>query len=133
MRVGTVSPDGWPHVVPLWFVLPEPWTFRAYALHGSLAVAGVLLALYLVRLWARRMRGPAKTDHRLTLVPFILLTLAALELIRYRSGPVIWGAVILVVLCLLLALLGWIEERNGLEGFRVPETLRVDRLPETES
>jgi hypothetical protein len=120
-------------VVPLWFVLPETWTYRAYALHGSLAVAGVLLALYLIRLWARGLRGPATTDHQLTLVPLTLLTLAALELIRYRNGPVIWGAVILVGLCLLLALLGWIEERDGLKGFRVPQALRVDRLPETDS
>jgi len=66
-------------------------------------------------------------------VPLVLLTLAALELIRFRNGPVIWGAVILVGLCLLLALFGWIEEGSGLEGVRVPETLRVDRLAETES
>jgi hypothetical protein len=65
-------------------------------------------------------------------VPLILLTLAALELIRFRNGPVIWGAVILVGLCILLALWGWIEEHSGLEGFRVPESWRVDRLPEPE-
>jgi hypothetical protein len=120
-------------VVPEWFVLPERWTFQASALYGSLEVPGVLIALYLIRLWARNVRGPARTDHRLTLVPLILLTLAALELIRFRNGPVIWGAVILVGLCLLLAVLGWVEESSGLEGMRVPETLRVDRLPETES
>jgi len=120
-------------VVPVWFVLPKRWTFQASALYGSLAVPGVLLSLYLVRLWARRIRGPARTNHRLTLVPLILLTLAALELIRFRNGPVIWGAVILVGLCLLLALFGWIEEDDGLEGFRVPEALRIDRLPETGS
>ena len=40
---------------------------------------------------------------------------------------------ILVGLCLLLALFGWIEEDDGLEGFRVPEALRIDRLPETGS
>jgi len=120
-------------VVPSWFVLPQKWTFQASALYGSLVVPGVLLALYLVRLWVRTLRTPARTDHRLTVVPLVLLTLAALELIRFRNGPVIWGAVILVGLCLLLALFGWIEEGSGLEGVRVPETLRVDRLAETES
>jgi hypothetical protein len=121
-------------VVPLWFLLPQNWTFQSFPLTLSLAVPGVLLTLYLVRLWASRVRGPAKTGHRLTLVPLVLLTLAALELIRFRNGEVIWGAVILVGLCLLLAVYGWIEENRGLQDFRVPEEIwRVDRLPEAES
>lgn len=121
-------------VVSLWFVLPETWTFQATALYGTLAVAGVLLGLYLVRPWALRVGGPPRTDHRLTLVPLILLALASLELIRFRNGVVVWGAVILVGLCLLLALCGWIEEEgDGLERLRVPEIWRVDRLPGTES
>jgi hypothetical protein len=33
-----------------------------------------------------------------------------------------------VVLCLLLAQLGRVEQREGLEGLRIPEILRVDRL-----
>jgi hypothetical protein len=42
--------------------------------------------------------------------------------------------VILVGLCLVLALCGWIEEHNGLDGVRVPEEIwRIDRLPEPES
>jgi hypothetical protein len=32
-----------------------------------------------------------------------------------------------------LALLGWIEEHDGLESAGFPELLRIDRLPETES
>jgi len=96
-------------------------------------VPGLLLALYLVRLWALRVRGPARTGYRLTIVPLILITLASLEPIRFRDGRVIWGAVILVGLCLLLAAFGWIEEDSGLETFRVPEVLRIDRLPEAES
>ena len=78
------------------------------------------------------MDVPGFRSVRLTLVPLILLTLAALELIRFRNGNVIWGDVILVGLCLLLALFGWIEEDNALESIRVPETLRVGRLPEPE-
>jgi hypothetical protein len=120
-------------VLPLWFVLPEQWTFQASALHGSFTVSGVLLSLYLVRLWASRVPGPAWTDHRLTLVPLILLTLASLELIRFRNGDVIWSAVILVGLCLVLAVFGWIEEDRDLGSVGVPEALRLDRLPETES
>jgi hypothetical protein len=122
-------------VVPLWFLLPENWTFQSYALYGSLVVPGVLLSLYLVRLWARGIRGPASTGHALTLVPLVLLTLASLELIRFRDNTdVIWGAVILVALCLVLILSGWIEEHSSLEGLRVPDEIwRVDRLPEPES
>ena len=115
--------------VPSWFVLPNGWEYQAAPLYGWFAVPGVLLAIYLVHLWARQVRGPASAVGRLTLVPLVLLTLPALELIRFRRGDVIWGAVILVGLCLLLALCGWFEE-----GYGVPEGIwRVDRLPETES
>jgi hypothetical protein len=122
-------------MVPWWFVLPLDWTSRALALDSWLGVAGLLLALYLVRLWAIEMRGRARTDNRLTLVPLVLLTLPALELIRLRNSPVvIWGAIILVGLCLLLAVFGWVEEDRNLETVRVPEEFwRVDRLPEPES
>jgi hypothetical protein len=82
----------------------------------------------------------ASTGHRLTLVPLVLLTLASLGLIRFRnSSDLIWGAIILVALCLVLIVFGWIEEHwieehRGLEGVRVPEEFwRVDRLPEAES
>jgi hypothetical protein len=117
-------------VVPLWFLLPVSETFQSYALYGSMAVPGVLLGLYIVRLWASRVRGPVSTGHRLTIVPLVLLTLASLELIRFRdNSDVIWGAIILVGLSLLLILFGWIEEA----GVRVPEELwRLDRLPPVE-
>jgi hypothetical protein len=121
-------------VVPSWFVLPPDWTLQASALYGWLSVPRLLLALYLVRLWALRLGGPASTGNRLTLVPLVLLSLAALELIHFRAAEVLWGAVILVGLCILLALCGWIEEHGGLEGLRVPDDIwRVDRLPEPES
>jgi hypothetical protein len=121
-------------VVPLWFVLPQKWTYQAVPLNDSLAIPGLLLAIYLVRLWALQVRGLASKGSRLTLVPLVLLTLPALELIRRRDGDVVWGAVILVGLCLLLAVFGWIEEDRGLESIRVPEEIwRVDRLPEADS
>ena len=120
-------------VIPSWFVLPETW--QAAPLISWLAVTGVLLGLYLIRLWALQIRGPANTSGLLTLVPLVLLTLPSLELIRFRGdSDTQWGAIILVGLCLLLALCGWIEENRGLEGIRVPEQIwRVDRLPEAES
>ncbi len=121
-------------VIPSWFVLPEDWREQAAPLDSWLAVSGVLIGLYLIRLWVLRMRDPADTGSRLTLVPLVLLTLPSLELIRFRNDPNFqWGAVILVGLCLLLALFGWVEENRGLESIRVPEELRVDRLPEAES
>ena len=122
-------------MVPWWYVLPLDWTSQASSLYSWLGVPGLLLALYLVRLWAIQMRGRARTDGRLAVVPLVLLTLPALELIRFRDDPNIqWGAIILVGLCLLLAVFGWVEEGRGLEGLRVPEEIwRVDRLPEAES
>jgi hypothetical protein len=120
-------------VLPWWFVLPQNWSFQDAALSGWLPVPGLLLGLYLVRLWILQLRGSVRSGSRLVLVPLVLLTLAALELIRYRDAGVVWSAVILVGLCLVLMLYGWIEERNGLEGFRVPEEIwRVDRLPGAE-
>jgi hypothetical protein len=122
-------------VIPSWFVLPESWRNQAAPLNSWLAVSGVLIGLYLIHLWALQVHGPASTHGLLTLVPLVLLTLPSLELIRFRNDPdVQWGAVILVGLCLLLAVLGWIEEDRGLESFRVPEEIwRVDRLPGSES
>jgi hypothetical protein len=63
-------------------------------------------------------------------VPLVLFTIAALELIRFRDAQVLWGAVILAGLCVLITVLGWMEQHRGLDGFRVPEEIwRVDRLP----
>lgn len=120
-------------VVPWWFVVPQSWTFRATAVRDWLSAPALFLALYLVRVWLLSTRGAVR-GHRLTLTPIALLVLPALELIRLRMDGVIWGGVILIVLCVLLAALGRIEERGGLERLRVPEAIwRIDRLPETES
>ena len=120
-------------VVPLWYVLPTQWEAQAFPLSGWLLVPGLLIGLYLVRLWVLRVLGPARTGSRLTIVPLVLLTLPALELIRLRDSDVSWGAVILAGLCLVLAVFGWIEENRGLKSFHVPEEVwRVDRLPEPE-
>jgi hypothetical protein len=93
----------------------------------------VLIGLYLVRLWALRVRGPASTGRLLTLAPVVLLTLASLELIRFRKSDVVWGGIILVGLCLLLVVYGWIEENSGRESARVrDEVWQVEGLPGAE-
>jgi hypothetical protein len=118
-------------VLPLWDVLPRDWV-QAEAVSGELSVAALLLVLHLIRAWVlsatQRPMG-----HTLTLVPLALIALPALQLILLRSEAVRWGGVILISLSVVLALLGWIEERDGLESAGFPELLRVDRLPETES
>ena len=122
-------------VVPWWFVVPQDWLLRATAVRDWLSVPALFLALSVVRSWLIAAKGPAAKGHALTLTPLALLVLPALELVRLRSSGVIWGGVILIVLCLLLAALGWLEESGGgIESLRVPEEIwRVDRLPEPES
>jgi hypothetical protein len=44
-----------------------------------------------------------------------------------------WGLAVVLALGVILVLLAWIEPRGGFERLRLPETFRVDRLPETES
>jgi hypothetical protein len=63
----------------------------------------------------------------LALLPVTLLALAAIDLIAQRDS-ITWGGGAVIGLCLLLALLGRIEQREGLESVRVPDMLRVDRL-----
>lgn len=118
-------------VVPWWDVLPRRLQSQSlvhFAPISWLTVAGALLAIHLLGSWARRIAGPSQSPDRLVLMPLALLALAALDLIRLRDAGITRGGGIVVGLCLLLALLGRIEQREGLENFRVPEVLRVDRL-----
>lgn len=118
-------------VLPWWGLLPQSWSPEDAAVSSWVSILAVFLALHLVRTWALQMRGPTPTRHGLTLAPLVFLTLPALELIRGRASQLTWSGVILVGLCVLLALLGWIEEsRGGLESVRIPEEIwPVDRLP----
>jgi hypothetical protein len=121
-------------LVPLWSVLPELWTLQATAVHGWFSLVALLIALYLLRAWTLRITAASTPPHVLTVAPLVLLVLPALQIVLYRDEAIVWGGVILVALCLLLALLGWIEEsRGGLENIGLPEILRIDRLAETES
>jgi hypothetical protein len=63
------------------------------------------------------------------LLPLALLVLTVVELLALRDRSVMWEGIIVAGLCALLVLLGRLENRGGgLEGVRVPEILRVDRI-----
>lgn len=123
-------------VLPWWDVLPrrlQSQSLARFAPISWLTVAGALLAILLLGSWARRIARSSERGDWLVLIPLGLLALAALDIIRLRDAGITWGSVSVVGLCLLLALLGRVEQRDGLESLRVPEILRVDRLgpPET--
>ena len=102
-------------------------------LGGWYATAGVLLTLHLLRRWLEFVGGPSGRAEELVLLPLGVLGLTALALIHERGNGMTWGGWILVGLSVVLTLFGWIEQRGDLEGLRVPDVLRVDRLPEAES
>jgi len=115
--------------VPLWKVLPDG-AQRALALAPGLTwltMAGALLGIKLLGSWLRRPARPRTGLDPLVAVPFGLVAVVALELIRYR-GSITWGGGALVGLGLFLASIGFVERRVGLENVRVPQILRVDRL-----
>jgi hypothetical protein len=121
-------------VVPAWQgVLPAAWTPKADAVHSWFAVATLLLVLHLLRLWVAQIGQASAAARGLVLTPLLILPMPILELIQDRAVGIVWGGVILIGLCLLLAVLGWFEQRGGLENFRFPELFRVDRLPSPES
>jgi hypothetical protein len=118
-------------VVPWWDVLPrrlQSHSLVRFAPPSWVTVAGVLLAIHLLGAWMRRLADPRESGDRVVILPLGLLALAAVDLIRLRDAGITWGGGIVVGLCLVLALLGRIDEREGLENFRLPEVLRVDRL-----
>lgn len=116
-------------VLPWLDVLARPAASALrFAPPSWLTIAGVLLALRLLRLWAGEMNGASEDAGRLALLPSALLALAAVDLVRLRGNGISWGGGVVVGLCLVLILLGRVEQRGGLEKLRVPELLRVDRL-----
>lgn len=122
-------------LLPWWWDVLPPQLQSALRLEplSWVTIAGALVAILLLHQWARQIGSPSASPDWLVLLPLALLALAALDLIRLRDLGVTWGRGVVVALSLLLALLGRIEQREGLENFRVPEILRVDRLgpPET--
>jgi hypothetical protein len=118
-------------VVPSWEVLPrrlQSQSLTRFAPLSWLTVAGALLAIQLLGLWARRVGGASAGTGLLVLLPLALLALAAVDLVRLRGAGITWGGAIVVGRCLVLALLGRAEHEGRLEGLRVPELLRVDRV-----
>lgn len=120
-------------LLPWWLVLPSAWQRQSDVLTGWLAVAGLLLSLHLLASWLGLAGRSLSGDGTLMLVPVSLLALVVLEIGRSHWTGMTWGSTILIALCVLLALLGWVEESGGrLERLRMPQLLRVDRLPGAE-
>jgi hypothetical protein len=112
-------------LVPIWHGISFDWTGKlAFIAPSWLGLAGIVLAVRLAGAWVR----PRVEAGLALLIPLVMLALIALWLIEQRSYNVDWGGRIVVALLLLLALLGWLEQRGRLENFRVPDLLRVDRL-----
>jgi hypothetical protein len=116
-------------VVPWWGVLPPFESKYIFILpaHSWLTITGALLAIRLLRLWTLQIAG-ASGSPELVLLPLALLALATVDFINQGAAAVTWGRGAVAGLCLLLALLGRIEQRGSLERFRIPEALRVDRI-----
>jgi hypothetical protein len=115
-------------VLPMWDLFQEPFHTPPISPPLSwLTIAGELLGIHLLGLWARQIaRGSG--GAKLVLVPLALLALAAIDLVNQRTEAATWGRGALVGLCVLLAVLGSLEQRGGLESQHIPEALRLDRL-----
>ncbi|HEY2355338.1 MAG TPA: hypothetical protein VGH79_10620 [Gaiellaceae bacterium] len=103
------------------FELQSPWRFGY-----ELAAVAIFLALRLVVRWSERPRD----SDEIVLLPVALLAVTALDLILVRGYGISWEGWLSVVLCLLLAVSGWVERyRGGLPAFGIPEEIwRVDRI-----
>jgi hypothetical protein len=120
-------------LLPWWSVLPPAWEDSAGVLAEWLAVGGLLLSLHLLASWLPWADRPGRVAGTLTIAPLALLGLVVVAIVRERSQGLTWGDGIMVGLCLFLLLLGSSEDKQRLERLRIPELLRVDRLPGTES
>lgn len=116
--------------VPWWGVFPLEFAAKlGFSFFSWLTIAGAVAAMRLLGSWARWATGRTEADTSLLALPLGLLALAALDLIRVPEEATSWGGGWIVVgVSLLLAVLGRIEQRTGLENLRVPEVLRIDRL-----
>ncbi len=113
-------------LLPTWHVFPERVrSALVFTPVSWFAVACVLLGIRLAAAWLRQPIAAAETFF----IPLAVLTVVILWLIGERAYRLNWGGGwIVVTASLVLALLGWLEGRGRVEGFWVPELLRVDRL-----
>jgi hypothetical protein len=112
-------------LVPIWHGISFDWTAKLVFIAPSwLGIAGIVLAVRLAGAWLR----PRVETGLALLIPLAMLALIALWLIEERSYRVNWGGRIVIAMCLLLVLLGRLEQRGRLENFPIPELLRFDRL-----
>ncbi|MEK6274066.1 MAG: hypothetical protein AABM30_01855 [Actinomycetota bacterium] len=115
-------------VLPWWGLLWKDFhTPPIYPPLSWLTITGAILGLHLLGLWTRQIAG-ASGGAELVLLPLGLLALATVDLVNQRAEVVTWGRSAVVSLCLVLALVGRIEQRGGLESLRIPGAFRLDRL-----
>ena len=116
-------------VLPWWDLLPRQLESDLRIAPPSwLTIAGTLIGIHLLCLWGRRIAGVAGSSEWLIVLPLAMLGLAAVDLIRLRDDGMTWGGGVVVGLCALLTLFGWVEQEEGLDNLRIPEILRIDRL-----
>lgn len=114
-------------MLPWWQVLSQDGeSALRFADPSWLTIAGVLIAVRLIRCWSTR--AAVRPSALVVGLPVALLVLAGVDLIRARDEGVSWGGGAVVVLSFLLILVGLIERDRGLETWRLPEALRVDRI-----
>jgi hypothetical protein len=109
-----------------WWNLVTPLSEAFFADFSWTTIIGVFLAARLLRLWTEQAAAASPTVE-LALLPVALLGLAAIDLFAQREA-IRWGGGAVIGLCLLLAILGRVEQRQGFENFHMPNALRLDRL-----
>ena len=62
------------------------------------------------------------------MLPLALVSLAALDALRYGLGELTWNTALLGGLAVALSALGLVERVGGFDQVHVPEPLRLDRI-----
>jgi hypothetical protein len=115
-------------LVPSWHVLPfSVERVLGYALVSWLTVAQAFGVLVLIALWTRQV---VVTDLQAWLValPVGLVGLAVVDFFADGYDGTRWAHGAAIGLSALLAALGIVDAKVGIENIRFPEILRIDRL-----
>ena len=117
-----------PILGPTWGILPEPFLdgyFESNRL-GWLLLVFVILAIWLIGAWVRRLPEGAARTGTVVLVPAAMLAVGTLSLVEARHVPWLFPHsarwIALVALPVLLIGLGWVEERGGSTGSQPART-----------